>query len=62
MLSGHERFKHQAELALMTSKQGEQQALIRCERNEQFMYAECQQSLMLCREEMNRGANYLQAE
>eukprot|EP00975_Prorocentrum_lima_P026122 5489999-Prorocentrum_lima.AAC.1 len=45
MLNGHERFRHQAELALMASRRGEQQALINCERNEQFMFGEYQQSL-----------------
>eukprot|EP00975_Prorocentrum_lima_P067228 12913700-Prorocentrum_lima.AAC.1 len=62
MLSGHERFKHQTEVALMTSRQGEQQALINWERNEQFIYSEYQQSLVHCRDEMNQGVNCLQAE
>eukprot|EP00975_Prorocentrum_lima_P000426 81666-Prorocentrum_lima.AAC.1 len=61
MQSGHERFKHQAEVALMTSRQGEQQALIHCERSDQFMYSEYQQSLMHCRDKMTQGVNYLQA-
>eukprot|EP00975_Prorocentrum_lima_P062790 12887583-Prorocentrum_lima.AAC.1 len=41
----------------MTSRQGEQQALINCERNEQFMYSEYQQSLVHCKNEMNQGVN-----
>eukprot|EP00975_Prorocentrum_lima_P067776 12916934-Prorocentrum_lima.AAC.1 len=62
MLGAHARFKHQAEeMALMASRQGEQQALINCERNEQFMYSKYQQSLVRCKDEMSPGANYLHA-
>eukprot|EP00975_Prorocentrum_lima_P070800 12934167-Prorocentrum_lima.AAC.1 len=49
-------------MTFVASRQGEQQALINCKRNEQFTYSEYQQSLVDCRSEMSQGVNYLQAE
>eukprot|EP00975_Prorocentrum_lima_P069500 12926730-Prorocentrum_lima.AAC.1 len=37
VLGGHKRFKHQAALALMASRQGEQRALMNCKRTEHIM-------------------------
>eukprot|EP00975_Prorocentrum_lima_P048060 10050314-Prorocentrum_lima.AAC.1 len=62
VLGSHERFRHQVELALMASRQAEQQALMNCERAEQAMFSEYQHNLRLCQEEGNRGANYLPSE
>eukprot|EP00975_Prorocentrum_lima_P027768 5838815-Prorocentrum_lima.AAC.1 len=37
VLAGHERSQHQAGLALMAGRQGEQQALMHCEQTEHIM-------------------------
>eukprot|EP00975_Prorocentrum_lima_P052953 11100874-Prorocentrum_lima.AAC.1 len=62
VLGGQERFRYQAEMALMATRQGEQQALRNCERAEQVMFSEYQQNLRPCLEEGNHGVNYLQSE
>eukprot|EP00975_Prorocentrum_lima_P053607 11247917-Prorocentrum_lima.AAC.1 len=46
----------------MASRQGEQHALMNCERTEQLMLSEYHQNLRLCQEEGNHGVQYLQME
>eukprot|EP00975_Prorocentrum_lima_P048386 10117718-Prorocentrum_lima.AAC.1 len=62
VLGSQEGSIYPAAMALTASRQGEQQALRNCERAEQIMFSEYQQSLRLCQEEGNHGVNYLQSE
>eukprot|EP00975_Prorocentrum_lima_P009924 2111518-Prorocentrum_lima.AAC.1 len=46
----------------MANRQGEQQALMHCERTEHIMLSEYQHNLRLCQQEGNQGTQYRQTD